>query len=113
MTSPTYQKLVPPTHGTRVTVDSAGSWKIPDDPIACLLRGDGIGQDVGEMPGITTCAVKVLDAAVAKAYKGKGDREVAWKEFKDFPLNKAVDLKLFGKKGEDCEWAVIYLYHEM
>jgi isocitrate dehydrogenase len=76
MTAPTYQKLTAPSQGNRVTVDAGGQWKIPDDPIVCLLRGDGIGQDVGNMPGITTCAVKVLDAAVAKAYKGK--RKIHW-----------------------------------
>ncbi|HYV38065.1 MAG TPA: isocitrate/isopropylmalate family dehydrogenase, partial [Gemmataceae bacterium] len=76
MTAPTYQKLSAPTQGTRVTVDANGKWKIPDDPIVCLLRGDGIGQDVGNVPGITTCAVKVLDAAVAKAFKGK--RKLQW-----------------------------------
>jgi isocitrate dehydrogenase len=75
MTAPTYLKLTPPKQGTRVTVDG-GQWKIPDDPIVCLLRGDGIGQDVGNVPGITTSAVKVLDAAVAKAYKGK--RKIHW-----------------------------------
>ena len=42
MTAPTYQKLTAPTQGTRVTVDANGKWKIPDDPIVCLLRGDGI-----------------------------------------------------------------------
>src|SRR5262245_62411519 len=75
MTAPTYQKLTPPTQGTRVTVDG-GKWHIPDDPIVCLLRGDGIGRDVGGAPGITTCAVKVLDAAVASAYAGK--RKIHW-----------------------------------
>lgn len=76
MTAPTYEKLSPPKTGTRVTVDSQGNWKIPDDPIVVLLRGDGIGRDVGSVPGISTCAVKVLDAAVAKAYKGK--RKIHW-----------------------------------
>jgi isocitrate dehydrogenase len=76
MAAPTYEKLTPPTQGTRVTVDANGKWKIPDDPIVCLLRGDGIGRDVGGAPGITTCAVKVLDAAVEKAYKGK--RRIHW-----------------------------------
>src|SRR5256885_6816519 len=76
MTAPTYQKLQAPRQGTRVTVDGNGRWNIPDDPIVCLLRGDGIGQDVGNVPGITTCAVKVLDAAVEKAYKGK--RKIYW-----------------------------------
>jgi isocitrate dehydrogenase len=76
MTSPTYDKLTPPSTGTRVTVDAGGRWHVPDDPVVCLLRGDGIGRDVGGAPGITTCAVRVLDAAVERAYKGK--RRIEW-----------------------------------
>ena len=76
MTTPTYEKLTTPKGGTRVTVDSGGHWHIPDDPIVCLLRGDGIGRDVGPAPGITTCAVRVLDAAVQTAYGGK--RRIHW-----------------------------------
>jgi isocitrate dehydrogenase len=76
MTAPTYEKLTSPPRGTRVTVDANGRWNIPDDPIVCLMRGDGIGRDVGDTPGITTCAVRVLDAAVEKAYKGK--RRIHW-----------------------------------
>jgi isocitrate dehydrogenase len=76
MTAPTYQKLTAPQQGSRVTVDANGNWTIPDDPIVCLMRGDGIGRDVNSVPGITTCAVKVLDAAVAKVYKGK--RKINW-----------------------------------
>lgn len=76
MTAPTYEKLTAPKHGTRVSVDDKGNWKIPDDPIVCLMRGDGIGQDVGAVPGITTCAVRVLDAAVEQCYKGK--RKIHW-----------------------------------
>jgi isocitrate dehydrogenase len=75
MTAPTYEKLQAPTSGTRVTVDG-GRWHIPDDPIVCLIRGDGIGADINNVPGITTCAVKVLDAAVQKAYGGK--RRIHW-----------------------------------
>src|SRR6516162_9240688 len=29
MTAPTYEKLTPPSQGTRVTVDANGRWKIP------------------------------------------------------------------------------------
>ena len=76
MTAPTYEKLTAPTSGTRVTIGADGRWNIPDDPIVCLIRGDGIGRDVGGAPGITTCAVRVLDAAVAKAYGGK--RRIHW-----------------------------------
>lgn len=75
MTAPTFEKLAAPRHGSRVTVDANG-WHIPDDPVVCLIRGDGIGRDVGTAPGITTCAVRVLDAAVEKTYRGK--RRVHW-----------------------------------
>jgi isocitrate dehydrogenase len=75
MTAPTYDKLTAPKEGTRAT-NAGGKWAIPDDPIVCLLRGDGIGMDVGSVPGITACAVKVLDAAVKKAYNGK--RRIVW-----------------------------------
>ncbi len=76
MSAPTYEKITPPAQGTRVTVDANGNWKVPDDPIVCLLRGDGIGRDVGGAPGITTAAVRALDAAVEKAYKGR--RKIHW-----------------------------------
>jgi isocitrate dehydrogenase len=75
MTSPKYDKLTPPTAGTRVVREGSG-WKVPDDPIVCLMRGDGIGQDVGSVPGITECSVRVLDAAVKKAYGGK--KKIVW-----------------------------------
>jgi isocitrate dehydrogenase len=76
MTAPTYEKLTPPKTGTRITLDSKGNWQVPDDPIICLMRGDGIGRDVGGVPGITSCAVKVLDAAIAQIYKGK--KKIHW-----------------------------------
>ena len=75
MTAPTYDKITPPKDGTRVAVER-GKWTIPNDPIVCLLRGDGIGMDVGGVPGISASAVKVLDAAVKKAYGGK--RKLVW-----------------------------------
>jgi isocitrate dehydrogenase len=75
MAAPTYDKLKAPTTGTRA-VNTNGNWQMPDDPIVCLIRGDGIGADVNGVPGITTSAVKVLDAAVRKAYAGK--RKIAW-----------------------------------
>ncbi|HVS37149.1 MAG TPA: isocitrate/isopropylmalate family dehydrogenase [Gemmataceae bacterium] len=76
MTAPTFEKLSPPSSGSRVGVGADGRWNIPGDPIVCLIRGDGIGRDVGTAPGITTCAVRVLDAAVAKVYSGK--RRIHW-----------------------------------
>jgi isocitrate dehydrogenase len=76
MTAPSFDKVTPPGHGSRVTVSADGTWAVPDDPVVCLIRGDGIGRDVGNVPGITTCAVRVLDAAVARAYGGK--RRIVW-----------------------------------
>src|SRR5881227_4277403 len=76
MTAPTFDKLTAPKEGTRAAVSANGKWSIPDDPIVCLLRGDGIAMDVNGVPGITTAAVKVLDAAVTKAYGGK--RKIVW-----------------------------------
>src|SRR6516165_11005929 len=76
MTDLRLDKVDLPQKGTRVTVDANGRWNIPHDPIVCLIRGDGIGRDVGGAPGSTTCAVRVLDAAVAKAYGGK--RRIQW-----------------------------------
>ncbi|MBO0697104.1 MAG: NADP-dependent isocitrate dehydrogenase [Zavarzinella sp.] len=75
MTAPTFDKLKAPATGTRAVIQN-GSWKFPEDPIVCLIRGDGIGADVNGVPGITASAVKVLDAAVKKAYGGK--RKIAW-----------------------------------
>jgi isocitrate dehydrogenase len=76
MTAPTYEKITPPSQGSRVRVESDGRWAVPDDPIVVLIRGDGIGRDVTGAPGITTCAVQVLDAAVARAYGGR--RKIHW-----------------------------------
>ncbi len=45
---------------------------IPDNPIIPYIEGDGIGVD------ITPVMIKVVDAAVAKAYGGK--RKIAWME---------------------------------
>lgn len=76
MSVPTFEKIKPPQQGSRVTVAAGGKWNIPDDPIVCLMRGDGIGADVKSVPGITTCAARVLDAAVEKVYKGK--KKIHW-----------------------------------
>jgi isocitrate dehydrogenase len=76
MTAPTYDRLTAPTAGSRVTLGPDGKWTIPDDPIVVLIRGDGIGADVKGVPGITTAAVKVLDAAEQKAYGGK--KTIVW-----------------------------------
>ena len=45
---------------------------MPDHPIIAFVEGDGIGID------ITPVMLKVVNAAVAKAYGGK--RKIAWME---------------------------------
>jgi isocitrate dehydrogenase len=49
-----------------------GRLEVPDDPIIPFIEGDGTGPDIWR------ASVRVLDAAVAKAYGGK--RKIAWKE---------------------------------
>jgi len=49
-----------------------GKLKVPNDPIIPFIEGDGTGPD------IWAASVRVLDAAVEKAFKGK--RKIIWKE---------------------------------
>ena len=100
MAVPIYEKLSPPKSGSRVTVDSSGKWQIPDDPIVCLLKGDGIGEDVKGVPGITTCAVKVLDAAVQKAYGGK--RKIHWFDIHESSLRAKRSAAVGGCRRGDA-----------
>ena len=50
----------------------SGKLNVPDQPVIPFIEGDGTGAD------IWAAAVRVFDAAVAKAYGGK--RKIAWKE---------------------------------
>ena len=49
-----------------------GNLTVPDNPIIPVIIGDGIGQVV------TPVAIKVLDAAVKKAYGN--DKKISWKK---------------------------------
>jgi len=51
---------------------SNGKLNVPSDPILPFIEGDGTGPDIWRS------SVRVLDAAVAKAYKGQ--RKITWKE---------------------------------
>jgi len=53
----------------QITYDE-GKYSIPDQPTVGVIVGDGIGVD------ITPVTLKVIDAAVAKAYGGK--RQIMW-----------------------------------
>ena len=60
----------PPNGETIRIVD--GKLVVPDNPIVPFIEGDGTGPDIWR------ASVRVLDAAVAKAYGGK--RKIAWME---------------------------------
>src|SRR5581483_7505339 len=49
-----------------------GQLVVPDDPIIPFIEGDGTGPDIWR------ASVRVMDAAVAKAYGGK--KKIAWME---------------------------------
>lgn len=57
--------------GTKITIEG-GKLNVPNNPVIPFIEGDGIGPD------IWASAVRVLDAAVEKAYQG--DRKIEWKE---------------------------------
>ena len=59
-------------HGATITQDAEGRLQVPDHPILPFIEGDGTGPD------IWAAAVRVLDAAVEKAYGGS--RGIVWKE---------------------------------
>jgi isocitrate dehydrogenase len=65
-------KISIPTTGTKITVNSDNTLNVPDMPIIPFIEGDGIGID------ITPPMIKVVDAAVNKAYGGK--RQISWME---------------------------------
>ncbi|WP_410211307.1 NADP-dependent isocitrate dehydrogenase [Aquirhabdus sp.] len=67
-----YQKIVVPTDGDKITVNADLSLNVPNHPIIPFIEGDGIGVD------ITPVMIKVVDAAVQKAYSGK--RAIVWME---------------------------------
>ena len=59
------------SQGAKITVQN-GVLQVPNNPIIPFIEGDGIGPD------IWASAVRVLDAAVEKAYNG--ERKIEWKE---------------------------------
>ncbi|MBB3119649.1 NADP-dependent isocitrate dehydrogenase [Pseudoduganella violacea] len=67
-----YQHIKVPADGQKITVNADFSLTVPDQPIIPFLEGDGTGVD------ITPVMIKVVDAAVAKAYAGK--RKISWME---------------------------------
>ena len=67
-----YQHIKVPTGGQKITVNADFSLNVPDQAVIPYIEGDGIGGD------ITPVMIKVVDAAVEKAYGGK--KKIHWME---------------------------------
>lgn len=63
--------LQKPEQGEKIYIQN-GSLCVPDQPIIPFVEGDGTGRDIWR------ASVRVLDAAVEKAYRGS--RKIAWME---------------------------------
>src|SRR3954470_12950927 len=66
-----YNGVAVPPHGNNIGY-SGGKYEVPDHPIIPFIEGDGTGRDIWK------ASLRVFNAAVEKAYKGK--RAVAWYE---------------------------------
>jgi isocitrate dehydrogenase len=64
-------KAMPPAQGAKITVQN-GRLAVPENPIIPFIEGDGTGPDIWR------ASVRVMDAAVAKAYGGR--RRIHWME---------------------------------
>ncbi|MCW5570705.1 MAG: NADP-dependent isocitrate dehydrogenase, partial [Steroidobacteraceae bacterium] len=67
-----YDHIKIPPAGKRITINPDATIEVPDHPFIAYIEGDGIGVDV------TPAMLKVVEAAVEKAYRGK--RRIAWVE---------------------------------
>ncbi|MFP5423769.1 MAG: NADP-dependent isocitrate dehydrogenase [Gammaproteobacteria bacterium] len=67
-----YQKIQVPATGDKITVNADTSLNVPNNPIIPFIEGDGIGIDISPV------MIKVVDAAVQKAYGG--ERKISWME---------------------------------
>ncbi|QGZ30905.1 NADP-dependent isocitrate dehydrogenase [Stutzerimonas stutzeri] len=67
-----YQKIQVPSSGDKITVNADNTLTVPNNPIIPYIEGDGIGVDISPV------MIKVVDAAVEKAYGGQ--RKISWME---------------------------------
>jgi isocitrate dehydrogenase len=67
-----YDKIKVPAVGEKITVNADHSLNVPNHPIIPYIEGDGIGVDISPV------MIKVVDAAVDKAYGG--ERKISWME---------------------------------
>lgn len=80
MATTTYSKLTPPTEGEKISIKGDKTLHVPDKPVIPFIEGDGTGPD------IWNAAVKVIEAAVEKAYNG--EKKIIW--FEVFAGEKAL-----------------------
>ncbi len=64
-------KIIPPAAGSKITIRD-GKLLVPDNPIVPFIEGDGTGPDIWR------ASVRVMDAAVRKAYGER--RKIHWLE---------------------------------
>jgi isocitrate dehydrogenase len=84
-------KIIKPSTGEKISVNADNALNVPNNPIIPFIEGDGIGVD------ITPPMIKVVDAAVNKAYAGT--RKISWMEV--FAGEKAVNVYGKDKEGKD------------
>ncbi len=75
-----FERIEAPREGERIEIRD-GKLSFPDNPVIPFIEGDGIGPD------ITRAMLRVLDAAVRKAYDGK--KNIVW--FEIFAGDKAQE----------------------
>ncbi|MGD0990100.1 MAG: NADP-dependent isocitrate dehydrogenase [Candidatus Sulfotelmatobacter sp.] len=66
-----YNGVSVPSEGKNIAYAN-GKYDVPDNPIIPFIEGDGTGRDIWK------ASLRIFDAAIEKAYKGK--RRVAWYE---------------------------------
>ena len=67
-----YQHVKVPKTGEKITTNADFSLNVPNTPIIPYIEGDGIGADISPV------MIKVVDAAVEKAYGS--ERKISWME---------------------------------
>ncbi|QTR47378.1 NADP-dependent isocitrate dehydrogenase [Thiothrix litoralis] len=67
-----YQHIQVPAQGEKITTNADYSLNVPNNPVIPYIEGDGIGVDISPV------MIKVVDAAVQKAYGG--ERRISWME---------------------------------
>jgi isocitrate dehydrogenase len=94
MTTAAKITLTPPAGGAKIRIDQ-GKLVVPHNPIVPFIEGDGTGPDIWR------ASVRVMDAAVQKAYGG--ERKIHWLEvYAGEKANKLFNTWLPDESVEAC-----------